>query len=598
MFAFSDALRLWERALELWAGVAPDDRPSTTDEAELRHRAAEAAVLAGEYGRAVEHGRAAASFVSASSDPSRPALLNDKLRWYTWESGDRVAAAALVQQTLRLLDGTPPSAGQARALAHLAGIEMYAREYQAAVRNATAAVEIARSATAGGEEARGEEALALGVLGWGMAVLGDVAGGVETFRAGMAIASEVGSVEGLSLGATNLASLLDRVGRSEDSLRAAEDGYEAVSRLGVGRTYGGLLLGFAAKAQLALGRWDEADRLTADGLRRGSAGRAALWLSINRARVLLGRGRFDEASTVLERARELDTELGETEFRSALLASIAELAVWRGDPAAARAIVAEGLARVRADELPDPSLAWLAALGLRAEADLATVARARRDEAAPAVALAQGEEIGVIVDRGASAAPGVSLDTDRGVALSALIAAERARLAGRDDAASWVPVAEAWSRAGRPFPTAYARFRQAEALLAARERPAAEAAARAGHELAVRLGAAPLRAEIERLARLGRLDLGQAAAVAPAPSPADPGAAFGFTARESEVLQLVAGGWSNQQIADALFISRKTASVHVSNILGKLGVDTRVEAAAVAHRIGLGKDAPLPPDAA
>ena len=65
-----------------------------------------------------------------------------------------------------------------------------------------------------------------------------------------------------------------------------------------------------------------------------------------------------------------------------------------------------------------------------------------------------------------------------------------------------------------------------------------------------------------------------------------PYAAFGLTARESEILRLVAGGWTNQQIADALFITRKTASVHVSNILGKLGVESRVEAAAMAHRLG------------
>jgi DNA-binding NarL/FixJ family response regulator len=57
-----------------------------------------------------------------------------------------------------------------------------------------------------------------------------------------------------------------------------------------------------------------------------------------------------------------------------------------------------------------------------------------------------------------------------------------------------------------------------------------------------------------------------------------------LTAREREVLELVAAGRSNGQIAQELFISRKTASVHVSNILAKLGVSTRLEAAAVAHR--------------
>ena len=61
----------------------------------------------------------------------------------------------------------------------------------------------------------------------------------------------------------------------------------------------------------------------------------------------------------------------------------------------------------------------------------------------------------------------------------------------------------------------------------------------------------------------------------------------GLTAREFEVLRLVAAGRSNREIATELFISAKTASVHVSNILGKLGVATRGEAAATAHRLHL-----------
>ena len=67
----------------------------------------------------------------------------------------------------------------------------------------------------------------------------------------------------------------------------------------------------------------------------------------------------------------------------------------------------------------------------------------------------------------------------------------------------------------------------------------------------------------------------------------DAGDRLGLTDREAEVIRLVAAGRSNQQIADALFITRKTASVHVSNILGKLGVANRVEAAAIAQRLGL-----------
>jgi DNA-binding NarL/FixJ family response regulator len=67
----------------------------------------------------------------------------------------------------------------------------------------------------------------------------------------------------------------------------------------------------------------------------------------------------------------------------------------------------------------------------------------------------------------------------------------------------------------------------------------------------------------------------------------DDGSAFpDLTPREREVLALVADGRTNRQIAQELFITDKTASVHVSNILGKLGASNRGEAAALAHKAG------------
>ena len=112
---------------------------------------------------------------------------------------------------------------------------------------------------------------------------------------------------------------------------------------------------------------------------------------------------------------------------------------------------------------------------------------------------------------------------------------------------------------------------------------------------AVRLGALPLQTEIDRLARQARLDLEVSDAASDA-GPVEDGAVarLDLTDREREVLRLIAAGWSNQEIADALFISRKTASVHASHIFDKLGAGNRVEAAAIAHRLGLAGDAPPP----
>jgi DNA-binding NarL/FixJ family response regulator len=115
---------------------------------------------------------------------------------------------------------------------------------------------------------------------------------------------------------------------------------------------------------------------------------------------------------------------------------------------------------------------------------------------------------------------------------------------------------------------------------------AAAAALGSAHQTTTRLGAALLRRELEGLARRARIDPAepQASTEAPSERPIEP---FGLTPREREVLVLLAEGRTNPQIAQALFISAKTVGIHVSNILAKLGVASRGEAAAVAHRGGL-----------
>jgi DNA-binding NarL/FixJ family response regulator len=124
---------------------------------------------------------------------------------------------------------------------------------------------------------------------------------------------------------------------------------------------------------------------------------------------------------------------------------------------------------------------------------------------------------------------------------------------------------------------AYARFRQAEALLAAGgSRAQATAILGPAHRTAMTLGAAPLRREIELLAQRGRLRLEESVDTATARNtPSSPAAGLGLTQREAEVLALVAEGRTNRQIGQALFITPKTAGLHVSRILAKLGVGGR-----------------------
>jgi DNA-binding CsgD family transcriptional regulator len=158
--------------------------------------------------------------------------------------------------------------------------------------------------------------------------------------------------------------------------------------------------------------------------------------------------------------------------------------------------------------------------------------------------------------------------------------------------AAWDEAAAAWDGLGEPYPLGETLLHAAEAALACGDRDGAAERLQRAVPLAARLGAQPLGEQIAILARRARIRLGPDGSASVVPG--DAGAAFasasgglGLTDRELEVLRLVAAGRSNREIAGELFISPKTASVHVSNILGKLGVASRGEAAAKAHSLRL-----------
>jgi len=352
----------------------------------------------------------------------------------------------------------------------------------------------------------------------------------------------------------------------------------------VSRTYGGALLGQAAKALFDLGRWPEAAATADQGLDLDPVGRAAVELHLVRAAIDVNEGQRSDAEHHLVRARELWI-VGGQPVRSgpALLAGEADLAYHDGRLSDVRAAVDAGILFLADDRPVDPALGRLATTGLRAEADAAVSARARHDVAVTATATARASAIAAFVER-ATAVPATAADARRGV-MQALCRAEGQRAFGLAEASDWSAVAAGWDGHQRPLPAAYARFRLAEALLGTRgSRTEAAAALRSAHDSAVALGAGPLQSETELLARHARIELAAGAAAA---SSAD---GYGLTVRESEVVRLVVSGWSNQEIADALFITRKTASVHVSNIIAKFGVHNRVEAAAIARRLGFTPD--------
>jgi DNA-binding CsgD family transcriptional regulator len=162
--------------------------------------------------------------------------------------------------------------------------------------------------------------------------------------------------------------------------------------------------------------------------------------------------------------------------------------------------------------------------------------------------------------------------------------AEWTRLAGGNDPTAWETAGKAWQALGCPHRAAYAWWRQAEAQLETRL-PTAAAAAVLRAAGAAAKGHAPLLAQLKALAERARISLSQPSC--PAPDQASEPVPYGLTARELAVLRLLASGRTNAQIGAELYISPKTAGVHVSNILRKLQVSGRVQAAALAERAGM-----------
>jgi len=309
----------------------------------------------------------------------------------------------------------------------------------------------------------------------------------------------------------------------------------------------------------------------------------------------------DVASSHLEAARMPGASVEEETGRAFLATARAELARAEGRLADVRAIVdatAPRVAAIRTYSDMSDGIWQLVEVGLDAMATQVEAARAAGNVGSIADARADAGTLAGYVDdvRRQRDADGVR-DTGRHRGDEALIVGHLARIEDRDDQALWMAAADLFPpRSPRGLG---ARYRRAEAMLATRA-PRDEIAEvmSAAHAVAVEIGATPLARRFEALARRARIDLRVEATVATtdeaistSDQPPAPGSVAlhkrGLSDREIEVLTLVASGLSNQNIADRLFISSKTASVHVSHILDKLGVSTRTEAATIGVRLGL-----------
>jgi ATP/maltotriose-dependent transcriptional regulator MalT len=581
--ALAEALGHYERALELWDQVPEAAASSPLDRGTLLYRAAEAANLAGYDDRAVALGRLALDRVDAAAEPRRAGALLERLARYHWTAGDTPRAMAAVERAVAITPPEPPSVERARALAAQGQLLMLLAHQADARARCEQAVAVARRVGA-----RAVEGHALTTLGTSLGILGYLEEAIPDLEQGRRIAIELANVDDLGRAHANLATVLDMSGRAADAVEVFLAGADMARQFGALGRYGPNLLADAANALLSLGRREEAEGLL------DQVFDLDLRSPANRSRPLTVRGTLrvrtgDLAGAQADLRRVVDEAPAPLDPQNAapVFAGLAEAALWDGRPAEARAAVADGLKVLATAEEPY----WVTELcrtGLAVEAATAEQARARHAEAEERTAreLAAG-----LLDR-ASAIAGAPevLPTPTVQANLRSAEAEWSRVTGQSDPDRWAESARAWEALGYPFPTGYARWRQAEALLArgAPRSTAAEALTRA-RTLAEGLGARLLVAEIDGLARRARIELAlpEAAPDGPALVPTAPPDELGLTPREREVLALVADGRTNRQIAEALFISNKTASVHVSNILAKLGVANRGEAAAVAHRLRL-----------
>jgi DNA-binding NarL/FixJ family response regulator len=584
-YAFSEAMRAYERAIDLWDAVPADDRPSGVDAAELHHEASLAAIVAGRPDRAVDFAKVSAALIDPTRGLDRWAAANERFARASWISGAQTDGLAILESTVAALEGTEPTPVRARVVAALAGALMLRGDNEQAMAAAGAAIALAR--LAGAPEA---EAHALNTLGVSTVMMGRSTEGLRLLRDAFARTKAlVDAHDDMGRAYANLSSMLLIAGEAEESLAIATEGVDWARSVGASGGYGHFIAGNATDAAVRLGKWDQAEALMDEQLDGDPVGVNRIGTITNGGSFFLRRGRIEEAERMLREGRALVEPLREAQFTAPLFVGLVELALITGHPDEAAMTAHTGLERL-ASTRDRYYRAELVSIAARAEADLAETARARRDpETANRAAAAAGDDAALAAEL-LAATPSAEAYGGRLRAYGALTAAEASRAAGASDPDAWRAAVALLETLGEGWLTAYAQYRLGETLLGSRSsRPEAEATLAAAQVGATALSATPLMGWIDALARRARLSIRPAEPAAKPPPQTDPAGsdAQALTAREREVLALVAEGHTNRRIAETLFISESTAGVHVSNILGKLGVATRTEAAAVASRLGL-----------
>ena len=583
---YAEAAAHWQRAIEL-AGA---DEAAAAGQAELPGwylHAIDARHLAGDAEGAGALAEEACRRFAGHPDPAVAAVVRERAARFRGIGdvflGGRAEAGSglpLITEALALFDQVPPSAEHAEALFYY-GHYLFTGQG----RREEAVTAIRRGLAIA--EAAGATALIprmQPLLAYHHFLAGQMDEGFALLRHGRALAESTGDGEACVLIDVYESDALLKTARVADAAEVARRGLASARQAGLEAFWTtAILAGNGAEALLHQGRTAAAAALIGP-LTDGPAGRDTWLAHVHRAEIDLLSGDAPAAIARQEQIAATVGRVGSDDWSREGALRAAELRLWTGAPDRVLPEIRPVLAGLKS---PAQAIFCgpLLTLGMRACADLAELARARRDAAAEGAAIADGEDLAELAGR-LPADPFADHPFAATVpAEHASFEAERTRLAdpgGPGDPAAWHAAAKAWEGFGWTHRAGYAWWRCAQARLSA--------GLDAGDALRAAAGLAaehaPLLAEIRKLALRARVSLPGQIAQAAGEGPRAAGN-YGLTSREVLVLRLLAAGRTNAQIGTELFISPKTASVHVSNILRKLGVSGRAQAAATAERAGL-----------
>ena len=566
--AYPAAQEQWNTAITLWPKVLDAERAAGTTRAAILAESAHACNVIGDYevgyARVSEAVDLVAANAATTSDKERLALLLEERASIGTKQG--LDCRADLARALELVPRHPPIPATAKILVRLSQCNAMMGDFAASLPIAEDALDAARASLAGESEG-----WALHLIGIDLSELGQPERAVIALREAVAAARAAGSdVVALNAAAT-LADVLSELGRHLEAIALARDTLRRADVANIGWSLTASIATLLAQGLLMVGEWDEAQTLAATTDTRFAEPFYAALLTWVEASVMASRGDWEAAKALAEPAFATiePRYISYWEVQRQLGALLVDIAIGRRHPSDGRRVAAQALDLAEANPLPRCDWPLLASVA-RLLADLAAQPRTRGRKA----------DDNSMRHRLAALATELPTLTPTQEAYQRTLRAELARLDGLPEPALWEYAAEGWRKVEQPLPLGYSLYRLGACRLADSDSQGAKSDLAAAAAIAQKLGARPLAEVIYTRARRGRITL-----------PGEPGAASkaaldstGLTERELDVLKLIAAGRTNAQIASALFISIKTAGTHVSHVLTKLGVATRGEASALAHR--------------